>query len=90
VPAVVADVVTMTGNCLLDVSERDACVEGGGDERVAEGVGSDGLVDPGFAGEAANDPPGGVPVEALSVPAEEDRTVDPFADGKVDRAGRAR
>jgi hypothetical protein len=49
----------------LHVSERDAGVEGGGDERVAEGVRADRLVDPGAAGEAARDPPGRVAVRPL-------------------------
>ena len=40
----------------LDVAQRDAGVEGGGDERVAQGVGSDSLGDPGAAGDAPHDP----------------------------------
>ena len=71
---------------LLDVSERDARGEGRGDERMPERVRADGLVDPGFAGEAADDPPGGVSVQPLPVVAEEDRTLDPFTDSEVDRA----
>jgi hypothetical protein len=53
--------------CFLDVAERDAGVEGGGDEGVAEGVRPDWLVDAGLAGEAAYDPPGGVAVESFAV-----------------------
>ena len=34
------------GGGLLDVAERDAGVEGGGDERVAQGMRADGLGDP--------------------------------------------
>ena len=51
----------------LDVAQRDAGVEGGGDERMAERVGPDRLVDAGSAGEAAHDPPGGVAVEPIAV-----------------------
>jgi hypothetical protein len=58
---------------LLDVSERDVRVEGGGNEPMAERVRVDGLVDPGFAGEAANDPPGGVTVQPSSGSADKDR-----------------
>src|SRR5689334_1536022 len=73
--------VRMAG-CLLDVSERDAGVEGGGDERVAEGVGPYVLVDPRSACEAADDPGGSVAVETLPVGAEEDRPFASFADGE--------
>jgi hypothetical protein len=58
---------------LLDVSEGDAGVEGGGDERVANRVGPDRLVDARFAGEAPHDAPGGVPFQALAVLPEQDR-----------------
>jgi hypothetical protein len=51
-----------------------------------EGVRADGLVDPGFAGEAADDPPGRVSVQPSPVSAEEGRSVDPFTDGEVDGA----
>jgi hypothetical protein len=74
----------------LDVSERDASVEGGGDEGVPERTGADRLVDSGSAGESAYDPPGGVSVEALPVEAKEDRTLNPLADGQVDGSRRAR
>jgi hypothetical protein len=75
---------------LLHVSERDAGVEGGGDERVAERVRPDRLVDPGLAGEASDDPPSRVAVQRLAVPSEEDRAFYPLGDGQVDRSRRAR
>jgi len=53
---------------------------------MAEGVGSDGLVDPGPAGEAPDDPARGVPVETFTVGAEEDRSFEPLGDGQVDRS----
>jgi hypothetical protein len=62
----------------------------GGDERMAERVRADGLVDPGFTAEAANDPPGGVTVQPSSVSADEDRTLDPFTDSEVDGSRCAR
>ncbi len=71
--------------CLLHVSERHAGVEGRGDEGLAECVRPDRLVDPRLAGEAPHDPPRGVAVESSAVPSEEDRALNPFADGQVDR-----
>src|SRR5205085_1814979 len=76
--------------CLLYVPERHAGVEGGGDERMPEGVRADRLVDPRPASEAPHDPPRGVAVEALAVSPDEDRPLGPFADGEIDRSGRAR
>lgn len=72
---------------LLHVAKRDTGVEGGGDERVTQGVGSGGFVDPGTAGEAPGDPPGGVSVESFAVASEEDRSLGALADGQVDRPG---
>jgi hypothetical protein len=40
--------------------------------------------------EASDDPPGGVSVQRLAVPSEEDRALHPLADGQVDRSSRAR
>jgi hypothetical protein len=40
---------------LLDVAEGHACVGGGGDERVAQGMRPDGLVDPGTSRYAAHE-----------------------------------
>jgi hypothetical protein len=50
----------------LHVPERDACVEGCGDERVPQGVWPDRLGDPGAAGYPADKPGGAVPVQLLS------------------------
>ena len=63
----------------LDIAERDAGVEGSGDERVAEGVGSDALGDPGPSGDAAHDPTGRVTVDPPVVGSDEDR---PFSSGR--------
>jgi len=46
---------------------------------VAEGVRPDWLGDPGPAGDAAQDPPGGVAVEASTVRSAEDGTVEALA-----------
>src|SRR3954453_13742944 len=49
----------------LHVTQRHALVEGGGDEGSPHGVRADpvGVGDAGLAGEAADDPPGGDPIE---------------------------
>jgi hypothetical protein len=62
-------------------------VEGSGDERVAEGVGSDALGDPGPSGDAAHDPTGRVTVDPPVVGSDEDRPFSAFADRHVDGAG---
>src|SRR3954447_21882621 len=74
----------------LDVAEGDAGVECGGDERVAERVGADSLGDPGFAGDASNDPGGGVTVQSLTIGTEEQWAFAAFADREIDRASGAR
>jgi hypothetical protein len=74
----------------LHVPERDAGVEGGRDERVPQGMRPDRLGDPGAAGHPADNPGGAVPVQPLSVRAEENRPAHALADGQVDRPGRAR
>ena len=74
----------------LDVAQRDAGVERGGDERVAQRVRSDSLGDAGASGDAPHDPAGGVPVEPVAVRAEEDRAFAAFADGEVDSSRGAR
>ena len=74
---------------LLDVSQRDASVEGGGDECMSESVGTYPLVDPAVSGDAPHDPTGGVTIEAAAIGAEEDRSFQPLADGQVDGPGRA-
>ena len=70
----------------LDVTEGDAGVEGGGDERVTQGVGSDSFRDPGTAGDATHDAGGGVTVEPFPVRPEEDRAFAAFTDGEVNGA----
>ena len=50
----------------LDVAQRHPRIERGGDERVPQRVGRDGLADPGAAGGLADDPPGTVPVQPPS------------------------
>ena len=47
------------GGGFLDVAERDSGVEGGGDERVPQGVRADVLGDPGAEGDPADDAGGG-------------------------------
>ena len=77
--------VGVTG-CFLDVAERDAGVEGGGDEGVSQGVRSDSLADAGAAGDASHDPPGGVAVQSPPVGVDEDRSLEAFTDRQVDRS----
>lgn len=78
------------GGDFLYVAQRDACVQGGGDERVAKRVRADLFDEPCLAGDAADDPPGGVPVEPLARGGGQDRSFAAFADGQVDRACDAR
>ena len=90
--AVVADRGSRVGvrGRFLDVAQRDAGVEGCGDERVAERVGSDLLGQAGPAGYLADDSPGAVPVEPLAGGGGEDGSFAPFADCQVDCAGGPR
>lgn len=60
----------------LDVAQRDASVQGGGDERVAQRVRSDPLVDAGAARDPPDDAAGAVPIHPLPVRAQEDRPVE--------------
>ena len=53
------------GGGFLDVAARDAGVEGGGDEGVAESMRADLLGQPGAAGNPPDDPPGAVPVQPV-------------------------
>jgi hypothetical protein len=74
----------------LDVTERDARVEGGGDERVAQGVRTDPVGDAGTTGDAANDATGRVPIESLTACTNEARSFAAFTDGQIDRTGSPR
>jgi hypothetical protein len=69
----------------LDVTQRDASVEGGGDERVPQGVRTDTLVDAGTAGDA-HDPCGSVPVESLTSDSNKDRPFAALSDRQIDGA----
>ena len=69
----------------LHVPQGHVGIEGGGDEGVPQRVRPDVLVDPGAAGDAADDPPGAVPVQPLAVRAQEDRSLASLDDGQVDR-----
>lgn len=73
--------------CLLDVAERDAGVEGGGDEPVAQGVWSDLVVDPGRLADATHDPCCGVTVERPASVRSQNRAFVAFADDEIDRPG---
>jgi len=73
----------------LDVAERDTGVEGSGDERVPQGVGSDPFGDACLAGDAPHDAGRGVPVESPAVGVAEEGTFVSFADSEVDGAGGA-
>jgi hypothetical protein len=61
---------------------------GRGDERVAQRAWPDRFVRGGAAGDPTHGPAGAVPIHPLPVRSEEDRPVQPFADGQVDRSGR--
>jgi hypothetical protein len=73
----------------LDVAQRDPSVERGGDARVPQRVGRDGFGDPGAARDLADDPSGAVPVQPPPVDGQEHWPAGAFADGQVDRPGRA-
>jgi hypothetical protein len=62
----------------LHVTQRDAGIEGCGDERVTQRVRPDSLDDPSLAGDASHNPPSRVPIQPLPVGVEEDRTCLPF------------
>ena len=78
------------GSGFLDVSQRDPGIKCRGDERMPKCVRPNGLVDPGPAGDAADDPRGAVPIQAAAVSGQEDRPVCALADGQVDGPGGAR
>jgi len=70
----------------LDVSQRDAGVEGGHDERGSQHVGMH-AAESGTLPDRANPPVSRAPVEALAVTAQQDRTLVALTDGQVDRPG---
>jgi hypothetical protein len=78
------------GSGFLNVSQWDPGIKRGGDERMPQCVRPDGLGDPGPAGDAADDPPGAVPIQPAAVSGQEHRPVCALADGQVDRPGGAR
>src|SRR4051794_34000540 len=78
--------VGMTGG-FLDVAEWYARVERGGDERMSQRVGSDALIDPCSARDAAHDPAGGVTIQSAAVIAQQDWSFAAFPDREVDGAG---
>jgi hypothetical protein len=78
------------GGSLLHVARRDPRIERGGNIRVPQRVGRDGLADAGVAGDLADDPPGAMPVQPLPVGGQEHRPGGALADGQVDRPGSAR
>jgi hypothetical protein len=52
---------------------------------MSQRVGPDGLGDAGAAAQAADDPPGAVPVQPPPIGCQEDRALAAFAEGQVDR-----
>jgi hypothetical protein len=74
----------------LDVTQRAAGVERGGDQGVPQGVRADRFGDAGSSGDTPHDPAGAVAIEALSVGSAEDRSVETFADRQVEATGGAR
>jgi hypothetical protein len=74
----------------LDVTERHAGVESGGDKRMTQDVGSDPLGDPRPAGDAAHGPAGRVAIDPVAVGPDEDRPVAAFADRQIDGPRRPR
>lgn len=69
------------GCCFLDVPQRHASVEGGGDERVPQQIRRHCPVDPGVSCQAFDNTGGGIPVEAsAAVVVQEDRSLLAFAD----------
>ncbi len=75
------------GSGFLHVPQGHAGVQGGGDERMPHRMWPDVLGDPGPAGDAADYPPGAVPVQPPPVGGEEYRSLASLFDGEVDRPG---
>ena len=73
------------GGRFLHVTKRHPGIEGGGDERMPQGVWPGRLGDPCAAGDPAHDPPGTVPVQPAAMGRQEDRSFGALADGQVDR-----
>jgi len=77
--------------CFLDIAERHASIEGGGDEAVTERVRANSLVDPGGFRQSPHDPGCSVAIEAACpVGVEEDRSAGAFTDVQVERCRRTR
>ncbi len=76
----------MTG-CFLNVAERDAGIEGGGDERMPQRMRTDLLEDPGPAGDSTHNPGSAVTIETATGTVTEDRTGAALTDGEIDRSG---
>ena len=74
----------------LHIPQRHPGIEGGGDECVPQSVWSYRFADPGASGDAADDPPGTVPVRPRPVRAGEDGSLAALPDRQIDRAGGAR
>jgi hypothetical protein len=51
------------GGGFLDVAQRHASIQRGGNEGMSQGMRADDLGDPGAAGDAPDDPGGAVPVQ---------------------------
>jgi len=74
----------------LNVAQRDAGVEGGGDERVKQRMGTDLLEDPCPSGDSPHDPGSAVTIETATGKITKDRTGAAFSDRKVDGPGSSR
>jgi hypothetical protein len=75
---------------LLHVAQRDSGVKRGSYKSMSQRVGADALGDPGLPGDAADDPPGTMPVEPVPVDGHEDRAFGALTDGQVDSPCGAR
>ena len=66
----------------LRIPQRDPGIQRRHDERAPQRMRSDGLGDPGAAGQAAHDPPGAVPVQP-PITRQEDRPLAAFTDSQA-------